>query len=459
MKTITLLAAVLLAVGLSGCLPERIVWAPDGSRALVLANDRGYLTDAQGKLTEIAKGWKPPVAWAPDSRHVLIAGREEAESWLRYAEVLTPAERDFIVARADAFRAEIMAAKAEGMDLGPMKSVKDLPNEMVLAIKMYLYHANPEGLKEKLGDKWNEFRDAHPPIFLVRTADLSGGTAVAGPVVLRTAAGQIVDMHPAPSGKVLACTAAVITSKNSKVNTCRLLAVGIPGKADAPMTVAEGTGWYFDWSPDGRRLVYSSASRPEFLENVQLGAITSREICAENGTILAKLPGTKDIAAVVFDVFGRIQCLDDGRIVFASAGLSLPAAPLDMPQRQSLFMADPGRRATLARALPRSISDAFELSQFRVSPDGRRISLADGKGRVGVMDLATGNVAVIVSEQWHDLRVIPTWRSANEVCLVVPPGSPLGSKERAEIVLWSSPGKYRCISKTWPDDVIKGLLK
>jgi len=429
MKTITLLAAVLLAVGLSGCLPERIVWAPDGSRALVLANDRGYLTDAQGKLTEIAKGWKPPVAWAPDSRHVLIAGREEAESWLRYAEVLTPAERDFIVARADAFRAEIMAAKAEGMDLGPMKSVKDLPNEMVLAIKMYLYHANPEGLKEKLGDKWNEFRDAHPPIFLVRTADLSGGTAVAGPVVLRTAAGQIVDMHPAPSGKVLACTAAVITSKNSKVNTCRLL------------------------------LVYSSASRPEFLENVQLGAITSREICAENGTILAKLPGTKDIAAVVFDVFGRIQCLDDGRIVFASAGLSLPAAPLDMPQRQSLFMADPGRRATLARALPRSISDAFELSQFRVSPDGRRISLADGKGRVGVMDLATGNVAVIVSEQWHDLRVIPTWRSANEVCLVVPPGSPLGSKERAEIVLWSSPGKYRCISKTWPDDVIKGLLK
>jgi hypothetical protein len=40
---------------------------------------------------------------------------------------------------------------------------------------------------------------------------------------------------------------------------------------------------------------------------------------------------------------------------------------------------------------------------------------------------------------------------------MVPPGHLLGSPNRAEIILWSGPGKARLLSKDWSDEVIKGL--
>ena len=98
---------------------------------------------------------------------------------------------------------------------------------------------------------------------------------------------------------------------------------------------------------------------------------------------------------------------------------------------------------------------------FRVSPDGRRVSVPGKEGQVGVAELKTGKVQEILGKDWAgDFKFqVPVWRSSDELCLMVPAGSPHGSANRPELVLYGTDGKSRCLSKSWPDAVIKGLAE
>jgi hypothetical protein len=173
-------------------------------------------------------------------------------------------------------------------------------------------------------------------------------------------------------------------------------------------------------------------------------------------------PSTESLAGLFYDSFLEVRCLRDGRIVFSTLEVHLPCTAADMPRHISLFAVDPKKQPTVTRIMSRTAENGlgdWEAYVFEFSPDETRICLGDSEGRTAIYDLATGEVQTLQPEKFRDSRFIcPTWRSNDELCFAVPPGSKWGSPNRAEIVLWSSPDTVRCISKDWPDSVVKDVL-
>ena len=136
----------------------------------------------------------------------------------------------------------------------------------------------------------------------------------------------------------------------------------------------------------------------------------------------------------------------------------MPVTTNDLPQRQQLFALDPERQSTLTRLVPRGSEEQLpeNLSDFEVSPDGKRVVVGGSKSQVAVLTLASGNVEVVQPGGDTDLKSIPCWRSATELCYVaVPTGS---TNQPSEVALWQN-GKIRILSGHWPERVRKGLLE
>ncbi|MCK4849890.1 MAG: hypothetical protein KAT11_00995 [Phycisphaerae bacterium] len=197
-------------------------------------------------------------------------------------------------------------------------------------------------------------------------------------------------------------------------------------------------------------------------DGLALGEIRGRQVRNEEGSLLEKFSEPKSVAGILFDQFGtRIRCLRDGRILFSAYEIHLPTTGADMPSRLSLFAVDPAKQPTVIRILPRGaeLEVADMVNLFEVSPDETRLAIVGAKRQVTVLTLATGQVLTVQPDEEPrrgigetKIRTIPKWRSANELCFAVPPGSKYGSPNRAEVVLWSPDG-YRCISKDWPDSL------
>ena len=82
MKHAWALAAVVMLAGmLVGCPEYRIIWAPDGTKALVAGKDQLYLCDADGKLQPLAAVPRGPMAWTADSRQFVIRREIPVKNW------------------------------------------------------------------------------------------------------------------------------------------------------------------------------------------------------------------------------------------------------------------------------------------------------------------------------------------------------------------------------------------
>ena len=225
----------------------------------------------------------------------------------------------------------------------------------------------------------------------------------------------------------------------------------------------------FSFSGDGRYLAY--AMTPGRLTGdddvVRLGSFVRSRVVGDDGKLAGEFED-EEMAGYLFNPMTRVCCLRDGRILFPAAEVQLPCVVKDMPQRVSLFALAPDRRTGLTRLMTReaeaAVSDqVFSNGIFEVSPDEKRLTLpAWGEGSCGVYTFATGEVKGVLPKRAanQNLGLIPTWRTADELCVAVPAGSGWGSAKRAEIVLWSvSTGVGRCISRDWPDELVGNLLE
>jgi WD40-like Beta Propeller Repeat len=71
------LAALLIV----GCVPDRIVWSPDGSRAAVLGDDGLHVCDVAGKLSPVLVPGATCMAWMPDSKRMVVCVEGESKNW------------------------------------------------------------------------------------------------------------------------------------------------------------------------------------------------------------------------------------------------------------------------------------------------------------------------------------------------------------------------------------------
>ena len=172
----------------------------------------------------------------------------------------------------------------------------------------------------------------------------------------------------------------------------------------------------------------------------------------------------KTLAGIVFQDEIRVRCLSDGRIIFSTMEINLPCATGDMPQNASLFAIHPEKSPLVMRLVPRqSEAEMTDLVFFfEVSPDEKRVSITGSNGELCVLTLATGEVWTLLDEDKtaNECRLIPTWRSADELCYSMEPEE--GSNQDTIVLSklnWDEHTETKsCLSTDWPEAVVKEFL-
>jgi dipeptidyl aminopeptidase/acylaminoacyl peptidase len=434
-----LLVSGLLLV-LAGCVTQRIVWSPDGKQAAVLTSEGLYLCDADGKISGLLLPDVSTVSWFKDSRRLAIARSQSCTNWHCVAAALNPQSQQDIRRGA----AELLAKLQKGNRDQVLEAESRSEEKQFFARLLYLRDEGGDAAL-KLLEGAKELKDLKVDVSTLAVAQVSNGVLDVGPV-LAAEIGGVVDIRISPNGAAVAYTAE---------NGLSVVALGggEPARLVAGMAAA-----YPDWSPDGNSLVYITTATTNSTDDIKLGVLTRRRVLNERGQV--EIQNAKDdLAGLLFNDQARVRCLRDGRILFASEEWRLPVTTNDLPQRQQLFALDPERQSTLTPLVPRGTQEMLPagLSYFEVSPDEKRVAVGGDKSRVAVFTLASGNVELLQDATDTDLKSIPCWRSASELCFIAIQSANT-NQHKAEVALWQN-GKTRFISRTWPEPARKGLLE
>ena len=451
-----MLLAMLMAVG--GCVPDRVVWSPDGSRAAVLGEDGLHVCDADGNLGPMLVPKVKAAQWMPDGKGVVVDEEEELKTW-KEVQVAFPEEVDRRVnrQREEAVRAALVGFTGDWGNLkGVLEQKTSLEDLEVTWNVMALRDQDDGTLQKQLGDHWGAVGATAFGADVVRIYRIDGAGATAGPVLRYMFGEGLHELRLSPDGRAVAVT---WTDKDG-------------GRAVLTVVATDGSGGelevgpaaiYADWSADGKYVVYM---RPSGVEQkggqAQFGVLSRLAVWGADGKLLEKGAAPEDLAGLLFDTQLRVRVAKDGRIYFVSAEVSLPVTAADFDPKPQLFCIDPGRQTTVGRVVPRSkLEQVGDASQyFEISPDGMRISTPWQDGRVSVIDLATGSVAVVQGTAFPgsgkgDMHFtsVPTWRSPNELTFVRPAG------DGAEVVRYSvADQKVVVLSKEWPREATKDWL-
>jgi hypothetical protein len=448
-----------LAVALAGCVPqERIVWAPDGSAAIVLGAGKLYLCTPQGALTRVADDITA-ANWLSDSKRLVVAHKVTLTTWKDVAAVLPPERRQKIEDLSAALRRQVFAFTGDWDKFKPDQPAEN-QGDLPLAL-MCLRDEKGQGLREKLGAKYDMLGQLR-----VDTQHLAVCPAAADAKLGPTLAIALTCMNPqgSPDGKTISYCGDFLAQSLAEPALIVVPAAG----GGAPRVVAQRTALWSGWSPDGRYIAYAAANGPKQGDALRLGTVTRSRVTADDGQLL---PGgedfpREDLAGILFAEYDKVACLGDGRILFVSVQTELPATTRDMPQQLSLFTVDPRQPTTVTRVLPRDAQAKLlnkALMYFSVSPDGKRAAIPGPKGELSVVTLESGVLEEIVTKAGpQDVAALPTWRSNDELCFVAPSDSSLCTTGKPEFVLVKltpkGAGPAQCLSKDWPKNVRDGLL-
>ena len=452
-RRLHLAVALLVTLAVAGCEDlKRVVWSPDGPRAAILAEEGLFFCDASGKLTGPLASNVVFVAWFPDSQRIVFARNIDFRSWGELAPALTPTSRAAISRIGDALLEDLKAGRAWAEAGAAAKQRGGLNEDQLKAVLLYSRDRDPAAAAHAAGNDANKLSDLSASWRSLQIGRLTDSKLDSGPPLLAGLEPRLLDARVSPGATAIL----IATEDEHGANLSALPTEGTPTSRPIEQTAAA----YADWSPDGRSIVYLRGVGPDAgNDQPRLAILTRRQILNESGQIELQAQG-EDLANLLFNPLGKVRCLKDGRILFAAAEITLPSTSVDVSQRQQLFELEPGKRATLAPRIPRGTLGNLpeDLSHFEVSPDEKRVSFVSEKGAVTILSLGTGQVEVAQSAPGgeDDVKTIPVWRSAEELCFIAPPQPEHGEK-KAEVVLWQN-GKARALSHDWPASVRNGLL-
>ncbi len=439
----------------AGCIPEkRIAWSPDGQRAAVMSEAGIYLIDGEGRL--LTPRLTAPGArceWFPDGSRLLVKRPVKAHTWEDVAPLFNDQETARIVAEAGELRVRILAYSGD-WDRFKFEPADSLSPGTIVATFLYLRDRLPEGLAEKLGEKWEDAQKLETDIWHLQVFSLTPTALQPEPVLLRTLE-PLSGISVSPSGKAVA----YLAPKSTEDPTLALFAAPVNG--GSPRLIASAVGSRYDWSPDGRSIAYirCMSQRQEGEDNVQLGTLTTATVADPSGELLDERPEPIDRVGLLFNSLLHIRWTGDGRLFFTSVEMSLPATTRDMPEQWTLFALDLRMPASVIRVLGRDFSEPLNTSwpMFLPSPDGKRVLLPGPEGAWTLYEIETGQTTVVVAagkKNEHQYS-LPTWRNDSEICLVSPVVVEGSSEVRRRVVLWRE-GSTRSLSDAWPEEVLAG---
>ena len=442
---------MLMLFVLAGCLEKRIVWSPDGNRAVVITDEGLYLSDVDGKLSALL----PNVylgAWLSDSRQLVIARKEAVDKWAPIARALGVERAETLITEAEVVWQKLQTGSKWGL---LTLSVSDETKKRLVSV--YLRERYGEALRAKVdAGEWDEIASQKIDINELLMAKLDGEKLITG-TQLYEGLGEVVEIRLAPADRAVA----FVTEYKPDNVGLRLMLARV--NASGATSVAERVTAFPDWTVDGRSLVYVQASGTGSNDVMELGVLVRHEVLNTEYQIAVSDRG-QELAGLALTELNRVRCLRDGRILFNAVEIQLPVANDDFPdEHEQLFAIDPARQPTLVRLIPRKrIGDLPQsLAFFEVSPDEKQILFGDLNGAVSLLTLATGEVVQIQSGGKKDdnLRCAPTWRAAGEFTYAKR-NAPLDGKKpaRAAEAVLRTGEKEKVLSSAWSDRVNGGIF-
>jgi hypothetical protein len=446
---ISLFLIMLLGLAVAGCFPEKkIVWSPDGETAAVMAGKTLYFCDVSGRLSSPQMSNVVAVAWLPNSKDLIAEIHLTAKTWPEFISLAGEAKAKEVMEKARVLTSRL-SERVKSQDL--LEEInQQLGDNYAEAIRLYWRDSGPDKMPDLSPQEEVELQKerAAEVVFLRRMKFEEG--RLTKERELGCGIEPAMELRVSPKGDLLAYA----TRSGLRV-------IPVDGSEPAALVESNSVAWFFDWTSDGTALVYIKNPHAKSKSEVNLGVLVRRRILTDNGSIEPADEG-EDLAGVLFDEFSKVRCLKDGRILFASMPLQLPATGMEMPQREQLFALDPARYHSAIRLIPNAAEEQMpkRMANFELSPNEKNLSVMFDNGGVAVFHLDTGTVDVVQADGDSSKgQLIPIWRTGDELCFVSFAEKGKTNQERTvEIALWQN-GKTRLISSQWPSNIVAKMIE
>lgn len=469
------LCCVLLMFVLSGCFPEeRIWWSPQGDRAIIRVEDVLHLMSADGALGApllggaSVKDWAvQTLTWLPDGTGFLCARTRKVRTW---------EETQHLVAAEECKQVEqwlpavlptlegIIAQNTSLEKLGQLISATAERDRLLFTAALRVVFETQRGEVERVLKKLpqalaiiTELTDAETGFDVQELCVVQLDQPTTAPP--RSLLRALLTMPVIPKVSPKHAVVAFLQLRDDK-KTVDLKVMTLDGTATLTVEQDISTG-AFEWMPDGCSLIFTTAMGKAD-DSIQMirhitalqssGALMKpRHDKQPDGSLLKidgpdRLPDPKTLAMAILPAHQTLQALPDGRILFASQPITLPAVGAGPELAPQFYLIGADLRSV--QAIPTVPGDLpTDLNFFVASPDGRHIAVVEeGTDAVALVEVNTGKTTLISPPHpgWR-CETVPAWKSANELTFA-------GLDETSKVpgmMLWTASGGVRSLSTSW----------
>lgn len=472
-----LVLAALAVLGMSGCFPsERVWWSPGGDRAVVLLEGRMRLVGADGTLGEVLPeefvnegAVVPHVAWLPDGSGFVCQRARLISTWADIRALVPGEEAAAVDKMLPAVLPLLEAAVKMAFETNTLQGVvNSLPltrkRDFGLAVLRLretdkakvdsLISTLPGGAKilAALNDEAPGFL-LHE-LCLIKLEPGALKTAGAPSSLVRSMLSPLLVPRVSPRQNALAFLRLDEDAESLDLEVLEL--DGRPGVEPATgtgFTVAGHVSGAFDWMPDGHALVFMSPIREK---EESLHSIHRTTVVNDTGALVKPRDAEDTMTLATAATLRRpaMQVLTDGRVLFSSHVLTLPAPATNAdPEARLFIISADGKTVQPVPTAPEDLPT--DLAWFAASPDGKHVAVVESEtDAVAVVAVDTGKTEIISAPhpRWRG-RTMPAWKSATELTFAAL------HENTPAWVLWREGAGTRRLSTAWPASATKAWLE
>ena len=450
-------AALLLAIGCNE-VEDRMSWSPDGTRAVMRIGDGLCMVDTNGNISAPLVSNVVSAAWLPDSSGLVLLRELTVTNWEEAARLLPPEETATVESLAKGlpglFKAGLAATDgdSEAAEEKFFKPLKVEFSEFLPPTILYLFDTQPAALQQVIQEckdpkkaEANLSNLKNTKVTEISVLLLTGNQPSGPPSAIDRTLTGLQQPRPSPSAPAVAF-----------LRGDTLMVAPLDGGTNR-VSVAEKIQGGYDWTPDGKSLVYAVRLTEEWDSGtINLARIERRTVIDSTGALIEGDALPLAMSGSTFEP--RVRCLPNGQVLFASFQQQLPAPALTAREAR-FFLINPSLGTNAVPVTVPSAPGALpqELAYFALSPDGRQIAIVEsGSDAVAVLDVATGALEIVSPKRGWKSRVLPAWRGSDELYFGALPES---SSTRPELLRWRKGSQPQVFSRSWADAAVSGLLE